>query len=294
MRKYLSAALGPVLLLDMGVQEEEMEMASLNHQEQSLPCSADSTAQHVQQGPATLSQTLEGTPQAAEEPMAWPNTATAAVPQVQGSPDPGQSLAAVMPKAAPGCSSLRRRPSTRVIPQKTIPEESSATTPPASPAAEEREEVIPPNLVEVGTSPSVVQHLTCTLEESEEMMGYIRRFAVSRGQLPRQAPDDPWATQRTYGLSGTISMPERRDRLIVVEQNLSMEMKPTGNTGFCCVLWSELCCLSASWFLSLSLSLPLSLSPMSVVCRVVVTNWEGGGGSYAHTVTCYRRGPAGM
>lgn len=242
MRKYLSAALGPVLLLDMGVQEEEMEMASLNHQDQSLPCSADSTAQHVQQEPATLSQTLEGTPQAAEELMEnaavpRPNTAAAAAPQVQGSPDAAQTHAAVMPKAAPGSNSLRRRPSTRVIPQRTIPEESSTTTPPASPAAEEGEEMIPSKLVEVGAS--VVQHPACTPEESEEIMVYIRKFAMrSRRHLSRPAPDDPWATQRTYGPSGTKSMPERRDRLIVVEQNLSMEMNPTGNSDFCCVLWS--------------------------------------------------------
>ena len=146
------------------------------------------------------------------------------------SSEPPQSHDAVMPKPSSG-SSLRRRPSTNVILQNTIPEEPSLATPPASLTEEGGEEVIPPNLVVLETFPRAAQPQGEMSDEGEEIMPYIRRLAVAdepSQRASRQMPDDRWSTQRTYGVSGTVSMPERRDRLIVGDQNLSVEMQPTG------------------------------------------------------------------
>ena len=293
MRKYLNAVLGPVLLLDLGVQAEEVEPASFSHQDQPLPCGADSGAQYVQQRPA-VKPTSECAPQAwsggaMEEPpqnVAASRPSTAA-PLAQGSSDPSQSHVAVMPKSTPG-GSLRRRPSTRVVPQKTIPEEPSTTTPPASPA-EEADKVIPPNLVDQEALPNMIPRPAETPDEGEEIMSYIHSFAEkSKEKLSRLVPDDPYSTQRTYGVIGTVSMPEPRDRLIVVEQNLSVEMQPIGTSGFCCVFWViatvcllsplsvcvSLChclclCVSLSVIASVSVCLSLFLSSYPYLCPIL-------------------------
>ncbi|KAL8599874.1 hypothetical protein ACOMHN_025406 [Nucella lapillus] len=253
-RKYLSAALGPVLLLDVGLESEVATQIGCSGDYASESSSLESSPSGDDNLPSSGSLESGRKPPTKDgstllfETSAQRSTPAATKPVADSqasASDPSGGLAAVMPKVTAG-SKLCRRPSHKVVPQKTIPEEPSSLhpsphpspTPPASPAqGSEQGAAAAAATSEVAgvTLPSVFPRQAENPEEGDYMMEIIRRFdehvKVQQAMASRRINDDPYATQKTYGQGGTISMPDTRDRLIRGEQTLSVEMQPRGTPG---------------------------------------------------------------
>ena len=121
MHKYLSAALGPILVMDIGLASFEVQPPDQSTVSNDQEC--QTTYREVDAGPAspsyrTMTRQGQGASQSQGRTVG------------QGQPSGGQGHAAVMPTLTKK-ESLSRRPSTKVVPQKTIPEE-PGSLPPAS------------------------------------------------------------------------------------------------------------------------------------------------------------------
>lgn len=134
-------------------------------------------------------------------------------------PMPNGSLptSAVMPKSSVGS---RIRPSTLVLPINTIEEESSLVL------SQQFDELPIDHLTNVTTTQN---------NEGDDIMEFIVKFdkeIKQREELKQGVTDDPYETTKIYGRKDGIivSMPEGRNKLIVVEQMLSGEMKPRGKS----------------------------------------------------------------
>ncbi|XP_070212574.1 uncharacterized protein [Littorina saxatilis] len=238
-RKYLSAALGPVILLDITTQGGEFGQLELHERTEPLPHTTNSTTMDPHPHPLPSPRTKSAPEQFPLEGHTQNGAAVAASTSL--SHTASEFSQAIMPKPSQG-PQLRRRLSTKVILQRTIPEEppspSASSVPPATPVTETEEDVFKEESVKMKVETIVTlpshfpQRAPETPDEQEDIMAIIRSYAKGRKEeASRKYSDDPYATQRVYGGMGTISMPEMQNRLIRVEQNLSVEMKPTGVPG---------------------------------------------------------------
>nr|QNL15284.1 mitogen-activated protein kinase kinase kinase 8 [Littorina littorea] len=237
-RKYLSAALGPVILLDITTQGGEFGQLELHERTEPLPHTTNSTTMDPHPHSLPSPRTKSAPEQIPPEGLTQNGAAVASSTSLPHTTS--EFSQAVMPKPAQG-HQLRRRLSTKVIPQRTIPEEPpsprASSVPPASPVTETEDvfkvESVKMKVETIVTLPSKFpQRAPETPDEQEEIMEIIRSYGKRRREeVSRKYSDDPYSTQRVYGGAGTMSMPEPQNRPIRVEQNFSVEMKPIGVPG---------------------------------------------------------------
>lgn len=224
-RKYLSCALAPILVVTVdscftGSQNEE---------------TADLNAGDI----TVTTKSIKGS--------AGVQDVTTAVDKISVSSVLAPQMQPVMPKLA----ALMRKPSASKLLIKPIPEEPQLPT--ATP--EDNSFLFESNSQEQGTAPTKATIapssttstmpatvLTCQIpvddtgdrnlggEEHEDIRPYIDKIAEQMKNKNVKPPsDDPFGTQKTYGQTGIVSMPEGQIKHIITDQNFSLGYKPTGN-----------------------------------------------------------------
>lgn len=260
-QKYLSAALGSILLVDCCVDVGLGDMEDWREDTETLTGNTTTTYNNghgpdaatalyspsgVVPGPDfTISTSASATHSPAPSistPLA--HTPAVATPATCTAHTPGMQTAAIVPK-----STLTRRHSRRSLSIKTIPEEPTSLPPSSLPTPSLHSQSQPatePQLVDSVkgamedpfSGPFFQVPSPSTLSGGEDIMKYIQDFAAKNPEQgvrrPSRPSPNPYDTQKIYGArDGTIlSMPEPRARpLVYPEPLLSVEFKAKGVPG---------------------------------------------------------------